>query len=158
MCLRDEMNKTRSHLHIFSKKITHVALNFHQPSESSSFFGIVRFVSDQLISSPSFSLIGAASPPVNITTPPHCVMLLSHMNSLSPLHLLSTLISSRHLRAMFRITWYWGISNYWYACWVKSHGLLTFYAEVSRVGGPPVKWSWYRRDNGIASMVFWVVY
>jgi hypothetical protein len=35
-------------------------------------------VSAQLASSPPFPLSGAASPPTNITTPSHCVMLPSH--------------------------------------------------------------------------------
>jgi hypothetical protein len=35
-------------------------------------------VSAQLASSPPFSLSGAASPPTNIITPSHCVMLSSH--------------------------------------------------------------------------------
>jgi hypothetical protein len=94
--LRDEMNKIRSHFHIFLKIyiLTHRCFKY-SPSICSSwidhvFFYWVRFTSAQLTSSPHFSLIGVASPPADVVTPPRQVTLPSHrvkMSSLPPLHL-----------------------------------------------------------------------
>jgi hypothetical protein len=83
--LPDEMNKTRSHLHMFSKKII-VALNLHRLFLS--FFGPVRFTSAQLTSSPLFSLSSVVSPPTDIITQLHHVMLPSYETKTSLLHLI----------------------------------------------------------------------
>jgi hypothetical protein len=100
------MNKTRSHLHIFSKinKLIHryykssssIYCNWINRVDFLYFFGSVRFVSAQLASSPPFSLPGAASPPADVTTSPCHVTprFLPHgvkMSSLHPLHPLTML-------------------------------------------------------------------
>jgi hypothetical protein len=56
------------------------------------FFCPVRFVSTQLVLSHPFPLLGATSPPTDIATPPHHVVLPSHgvkMSSPARLHLLA---------------------------------------------------------------------
>jgi hypothetical protein len=57
-------------------------------------FFLVRFTSIQLALSPTFPLPGAASPPVDVVTPPRCVTLPFHRvmtNSLPLLYLPATL-------------------------------------------------------------------
>jgi hypothetical protein len=63
----------------------------NQPHGFSSFFGLVRFTSAQLGSSPPFPLPGVTSPLADVVTPPRCVTLPFHwvkMSLLPPLHLL----------------------------------------------------------------------
>jgi hypothetical protein len=88
--LHDEMNKTRSHLHMFKKiKLIYRCFKF-SPSIS---FNPVRFTSVQLTSSPPFLLPGVVSPTGDVITPSCYVMFPFHWtktSSLSPLHLLAT--------------------------------------------------------------------
>jgi hypothetical protein len=98
------MYKTRYHLHIFSKKMKLIHRCFNSSLsncsiwinhvEFSLFFGSVRFTSAQLALPSPFFLLGAVSPPANVVTLSHRVMLSSHgvkTSSLTLLHLLTLL-------------------------------------------------------------------
>jgi hypothetical protein len=55
----------------------------NRPCEFSSFFDPVRFVSAQLLSSPPFPLLSAASPSADVATPLRLVTLTTHRATMS---------------------------------------------------------------------------
>jgi hypothetical protein len=96
------MTKTRSHLYIFKKILTHYCFK-SLPSIYRSwidrvdflhFLAKIKFASAQQALSPLFLLPGATSPPVGVATSSCCVALTSHgakTSSPPSLHLLATL-------------------------------------------------------------------
>jgi hypothetical protein len=97
------MNKTRTHLHIFLKiKLIHHCFKYSPSICTSwidrvdffSFFDPLRFTSTQLMLSPPFPLLGAATPLADV------IMLLCHVTL--PFHWAkNNSLPSLHLSAMF---------------------------------------------------------
>jgi uncharacterized membrane protein YfcA len=68
------------------------------------FFGLVRLMLAQLLSSPSFLFFGPASPPTDVVMPPRHVMLSSHLAA-------SALSSSNTLFCRFLTQVNWSIES-----------------------------------------------
>jgi hypothetical protein len=85
--LLDKMNKIRSQLYMFFRKIKLTHHYFKLIVWFFLFFSPVRFTSVQLVLSPFFFLLGVVSPPADIVMLLCCVMLLSYEVKMSLLFL-----------------------------------------------------------------------